>query len=102
MVFLAVFRRNAAVMTRGASSMPFPRAFYRTVTQLSRSRSQTGIEVDLADLDFDRPDQAFEALRRMVAEAGRGEQLVPAPKSPPHLRHLEYGIEHALAVYSRH
>jgi hypothetical protein len=27
---------------------------------------------------------------------------VPAPKSPPHLRHLEHGIEHALAVYSRH
>jgi hypothetical protein len=82
--------------------MPFPRAFYRTVTQLSRSRSQSRIEVDLADLDFDRPDQAFEALRRMVAEARTGEQLVPAPKSPPHLRHLELGIEHALAVYSRH
>jgi hypothetical protein len=38
----------------------------------------------------------------MVAEARTGEQLVPAPKSPPHLRHLELGIEHALAVYSRH
>jgi len=85
--------------------MPFPRAFYRAVVNLSRPRPQAdteapvqveseladhlsaappplkaraaqAVEIDLADLDFDRPEQALEALRRVVAESGKGEQLV--------------------------
>jgi hypothetical protein len=86
--------------------MPYPRAFYRTVTTLSRPQgfdsAARRIEVDLADLDFGRPEEALEALRRVVAQARNGERLSPAPKAPPHRRHLEAGVEQALAVYSRH
>jgi hypothetical protein len=70
--------------------MSFPRAFYRAVANLSRPRPQgeesaaPHVEIDVADLDFDRPEEALEALRRVVAEAREGEQLVlvrtgPAP-----------------------
>lgn len=88
--------------------MSYPRAFYRAVTTLSPSRPRGSdgagrrIEVNLADLDLGRPEEALAALRRVVAEARKGEQLVPAPKAPPHRRHLEASIEQALAVYSRH
>ena len=88
--------------------MPFPRAFYRAVTTLSRPSSRDPdsaarrMEIRLGDLDLDQPEEAFAALRRAVAEARVGEQLVLAPKAPPHLRHIELGVEQALAVYSRH
>jgi len=68
--------------------MPFPRAFYRAVANLSRPRVQgedseaPSVEIDVADLDFDRPEEALEALRRVVAEAGKGEQLVLLRKAP--------------------
>jgi hypothetical protein len=69
--------------------MPFPRAFYRAVTNLSRPRplseepAQPRVEIDLADLDFDHPEQALEALRRVAAEAREGEQLVLVRKAAP-------------------
>jgi hypothetical protein len=67
--------------------MPFPRAFYRAVANLSRPRPEGEesaphrVEIDLIDLDFDRPEEALEALRRVVAEAKEGEQLVLLRKS---------------------
>ena len=68
--------------------MPFPRAFYRAVANLSRPRPQgeemapRRVEIDLVDLDFDQPEEALEALRRVVAEAKEGEQLVLLRKGP--------------------
>jgi hypothetical protein len=58
--------------------------------------------IDFGDLDLDRPEEALAALRQVVAMAGRGEQLVLSPKAPPHRRHIEAGVDRALAVYSRH
>jgi hypothetical protein len=60
------------------------------------------MQINFADLDLDQPEEALAALRRVVAEAGKGEQLVLSPKAPPHRRHIELGVEQALAVYSRH
>jgi hypothetical protein len=68
--------------------MPFPRAFYRAVANLSRPRPlgedavPPRVEIDLIDLDFDQPEEALEALRRVVAEAREGEQLVLLRKGP--------------------
>jgi hypothetical protein len=68
--------------------MPFPRAFYRAVANLSRPRpqaevvAQPAVEIDLVDLDFDRPEEALEALRRVAANAREGERLVLVRTAP--------------------
>jgi hypothetical protein len=87
--------------------MPYPRSFYRTVATLSRPRPQMAeaapkrLELVQKDFDLDRPEEAFAALRRLVAQSRQGEQLTPVRKGPPHLRHLEVDAAQALAVYSR-
>ena len=96
--------------------MPFSKVFRRAAPLVTRPQSGEIVmrrsELAYADLDLDRPEQALEALRRYVANAQRGEQLVPIPQGaeppapirrvPPHLRHLQADPREALSVYVYH